>query len=109
MDTAQKRSEDVAVLRNYNSSLKSQINKLYEKVGQPQGSLSPRFGLQADKEIGIPSKAASRRNPARIHAAVAISGSAHTALPSKEFADRGITLDVASVVSSPKVSIVEED
>jgi hypothetical protein len=71
--------------------------------------LSPRFGLQADEEIGKQYKAALRRNPARIHAAVAISGPAHTASPSKEYADRGIALDVASAVSSPKVSIVEED
>jgi hypothetical protein len=41
--------------------------------------------------------------------AVAISGSAHTSSPSKESADRGITFYVASAVSSPKLSIVEED
>jgi hypothetical protein len=73
--TAHKLSEDVAVLESDNTSLKSQINKLHERIGHPQGSLPTRVGLQADKEIADTSKAAPRRNPARKYAAVAASGS----------------------------------
>jgi hypothetical protein len=66
-------------------------------------------GLLAGKEIADPSKVAPPRKPARSCAAVAVSRSAHTASPWKEFADRGITLDVASAVPSSKLSNVEED
>jgi hypothetical protein len=55
LDTVHKLSADVAIFKSDNASLKSQINKLHEKVGQPQGSLSPRVGLQADKETADPS------------------------------------------------------
>jgi hypothetical protein len=72
----------------------------YVTVGQSQGSLSSRVGLQADKGI---------TDPPRSYAAVVISGPAHTALPSKEFADQEFTLGAASAVPSPKVSTVEED
>jgi hypothetical protein len=109
LDTAHKLSEDVAVLKSDNASLKSQINKLREKACQPQGSLSSRVGLLTDKEIADPSSAAPLRNPARSYASVAISGPAHTVSPSKEFADRGITLDAASAVPSSKLSTAEED
>jgi hypothetical protein len=110
LDTAHKLSENVVVLKSDNVLLKSQINKLHEKVGQYQGPLSsPRVDLQADKEIADPSKAAPRRNPERICAAVSVSASAHTAPPSKEFTYRGFTLDAASVAPSPKVSTVEKD
>jgi hypothetical protein len=71
--------------------------------------LSSRAGLQTDKEIADPSIEAPRRNPARSYDAVAVSGSAHTASPSKELADRGITLDTVSAVPSPEFSAVEED
>jgi hypothetical protein len=77
LNTVHKLSEDVAVLKSNNISLKSQINKLHKKVCQPQGSLSSRVGLQADKKIADPSKAAPRRNPSRNYAAVAILESAY--------------------------------
>jgi hypothetical protein len=64
LNTVHKLSEDVAVLKSGNALLKSKINELHEKVFQPQGSLSSRVSLQADKEIAEPSKAAPRRNPA---------------------------------------------
>jgi hypothetical protein len=78
--TARKLSEDDAVLESDNASLKSQINKLHEKVGHPQGSLPTRVGLQAEKEIADTSKAVPRRNPGRKYAVVAASGSASTVL-----------------------------
>jgi hypothetical protein len=87
--------------------LEAAVSRLYLKL--PQGSLSSGVGLQADKDTADPSKAAPRRNPARSYAAVAVSGSEHTASLSKEFADRGITLDAASSVTWLKVFIVEED
>jgi hypothetical protein len=96
LDAVHKLREDVALPESDNASLKSQLNKLHEEVGQPQRSLSSRSGLQAGKEIADPSKAVPPRNPARIYAAVAISGPAHIASPSKEFAARGISLDAAS-------------
>jgi hypothetical protein len=89
--------------------LKATMPRLNSKVGQPQGSSSPRVGLQADKEIADPTKAAPRCNPTRSYVAIAVSGPAHTASPSEVFADRGITLDAASVVPSSKVCTVEED
>jgi hypothetical protein len=89
--------------------LNTKIIKLHENVGQPQGSLSSRVGLQADEEIADPTKAAPHRNPVSIYATVAVSRSAHTSSPSKEFADRGITLDAAQAAPSPNVSTVEED
>jgi hypothetical protein len=87
LDTLHELSKDVAVLKCDNAWFKTQINRLHEKVGQPEGSLSFRVGLQADKEIADTSTAAPRRNPARSYAAVADSGSGYTSLPSKEFAD----------------------
>lgn len=45
LDTAQKLSEDVALLKSDNASYKFQINKLNEKAGQAQGSLSSIVGL----------------------------------------------------------------
>jgi hypothetical protein len=39
---------------------------------------------------------------------VAVSASAHTSSSSKEFIDRGITLDAASADPSPKVSTVKD-
>jgi hypothetical protein len=90
LDTVHKLSEQVAVLNSDNASLKSQINKLHENVGEPQGPLSTRVGLQADKEIADPSETAPRRNLDKSYAAVAVSGSAHTASRWKEFADRAI-------------------
>jgi hypothetical protein len=56
--------------------------------------------------IADPSKVTPGRNAARSYAAVATSGSAHTASPPKEFADRGITLDAASAVPSPKKTLL---
>jgi hypothetical protein len=50
-----------------------------------------------------PSKAAHRRNPVRSYAAVAVSGSACTASPSKGFDDPGINLDAASFALLHKV------
>jgi hypothetical protein len=73
----------VALLKSDNVSLKTQIRKLHEKVGQPQGPLPSRICLQADKGTADPPTAAPRRNPARSYAAVAVSGSARTASPSK--------------------------
>jgi hypothetical protein len=99
--------EDVTVLKRDKALLKSEINKLHENICQPRGSLFSRVGLQADKEFADPSREAALRHPARSYAAVAVSGSAHTALPSKVFADRGITLVAASLV--PSLSTVEED
>jgi hypothetical protein len=77
LKTVHKLSEDVAVLKSDNVSLKSQINKLHEKVGQPPESLPTRVGLQTDKEIAGPPKAAPRQNQTRSYAAVAVSGPAH--------------------------------
>jgi hypothetical protein len=94
LDTVHKISEDVAVLQSGS--------------GHHQGSFSSRVGLQADKEIADPPKAAPRRNPAKGYAAVAVSASTHTISPSEEFADRGITLDAASAAPSSKVSTVKE-
>jgi hypothetical protein len=56
---------------------------------------------ESDTEVADPSKMASRRNPSRCHTAVAVSGSAHIASPSKESADEGFTLDAESAVPSP--------
>jgi hypothetical protein len=52
---------------------------------------------------------ASLRYPDRNCAAVSVSAHAHTALPSKEFADRGVTLDAATASPSLKVSTAEVD
>jgi hypothetical protein len=93
LGTAHNLSEDVSLLKRDNASLKSQINKLHEKVGQ---SRYPRVGLQGDREIADPSKSATRRNPVRSYATDAVYGSEHTGSPSKQFADRGIALDAAS-------------
>jgi L-2-hydroxyglutarate oxidase LhgO len=71
--------------------------------------LSSRVGVQADKEIANPSKLTPSRNPARSNTAVAVSGSAHSASPSKQFADRAVTAEAASAVHSLKVSAIEED
>jgi hypothetical protein len=62
LDTAHKLSEDAAVLKTDNASLKSQINKLHEKSGQPQGSLLYIVSLQVDKEIDGTSKVALCRS-----------------------------------------------
>jgi hypothetical protein len=51
MYTVRELSEDVALLKSDNASLKSQINKLHRKVYLPQGPLSSRVGLQADMEF----------------------------------------------------------
>jgi hypothetical protein len=51
LDTVYKLGEDVALRKSDSAALKSQINKLYEKAGQPQGTLPYIVGLQAEKEI----------------------------------------------------------
>jgi hypothetical protein len=103
LHTAHELSDDGALRKSDNASLKSQINTLHENVFNLREHCSP------ESEIADPSKAASLRNPARNSVAVAVSGPAHTASPSKGFADLGIALDAASAVPSPKVSIVEEE
>jgi hypothetical protein len=73
-----------------------------KNVVNPRDHCSPESvysGLQADKEIADSTTEAPLRNSARSYAAVAVSGPAHIASRSKEFADRGIIL----------VSNIEED
>jgi hypothetical protein len=85
LDTVHKLSQYDAVLKSANASLKSQINKLHDRVCQPQESLSPRIGLRADKKI------APRWNTARIYAAGSVPVSPHITSSSNESADRGIS------------------
>jgi hypothetical protein len=93
LNTVHKLSEDVAIFKTDNASLRTHISQLNCKVDKPQGSLSSSVGFRADTVIADSAKAAHHRNPARSYAAVAISGSAHIATPSKESADREPTLD----------------
>jgi hypothetical protein len=90
LDTVHKISEDVAILKSDNASLKTQISQLNSKVDKPQGSLSSSSGFRSRTEIAESPKAANHRNPARSYAAVADS------------AGREPTLDAGSAVSSPK-------
>jgi hypothetical protein len=76
----------------------------HEKFDKIQEQLSTRIGLQADTEIVDSTKEAPRRNPTRMYAAVAFTGSSHIASPSTESADRGFTLGAVSDVLWPKVS-----
>jgi hypothetical protein len=75
LDTVHELGEDVTHLKSDSVLLKSQINKLHEKFGQPQGSLSSRVGIQAHMKIADSTKVAPPQNPTRSYAAVAISGS----------------------------------
>jgi hypothetical protein len=93
LDTVHKLSEDVAILKSDNASLKTQISQLNCKVDKPQGSMSSSVGFRADTVTADSAKAAHHRNPARSYAAVAVSCSAHIATPSQESAYREPPLD----------------
>jgi hypothetical protein len=113
LDTVHKLSEDVAILKSDNASLKNQISQLNCKVHRPQGSKSSSVGFRADTVTADSAKAAHHRNPARSYAAVAVSGSAHIVTPLQESADREPPLEAWSAVSllrpSHKVSTMQVD